>query len=173
MRLTEFQTVRIKALLREASAYDPSGDNERTPRVGDTGTIVGVPRRSGGQPYYTVECGRSDGTCAWVADFAEAELEAIEAEPEIAPERQSPRPVRQHDSGEAAQESVPSDGRLYAGVVAAVVLFAAAHGRGGGRTVPRMASRRRLRVPVCARRRSGWCSWALEVSGPVKVSARR
>jgi hypothetical protein len=100
--LLEFQTVRIKALLREAREYDPFGGNERAPRIGDTGTVVDVGSRPAGKRNYIVECGRVDGTCAWIADFVEEELEALTQE-----------------------ENVSSDWRLLVGTVAAVLFFLA------------------------------------------------
>lgn len=127
MRLSEFQTVRIKTLVREDTAYDPFGDNERAPLVGDTGTIVDVRAQPGGQLEYTVECCRQDGTCAWIADFVQEELEATEAEAcgtETESERLRSRPVCHHHSGAPADESVRSFWRLYAAVVAAVLFFA-------------------------------------------------
>ena len=124
MRLTEFQTVQIKALLREDSSYDPFGINERAPRVGDTGIVVDVRAQSDVPPEYTVECGRPDGTSAWIADFVEEELEAMEAEASGADtgtesEHLPSRPVRHHDSGATADESVQSDWRESAAVWAA------------------------------------------------------
>ena len=78
MALTEYQTVRIKALLRESDAYDPFDANDRSPRVGETGTIVDVQGLEAGPSLYTVERGRPDGTCIWLAEFVDEELEAVE-----------------------------------------------------------------------------------------------
>jgi hypothetical protein len=126
MQAIKLQMVKIKALLRENSAYDPIGINERAPRVGDTGTVVDVQVRSGGQPEYTVECGRPDGTCAWIADFVEEELEATDVEAsrtETESARLPPRPVRDHKCGTPVDERVQSDWRQYTAVGATVLFF--------------------------------------------------
>ncbi len=125
MQAIMFQMVKIKALLRENSAYDPFGVNECAPRVGDTGTVVDIQVRSGGQPEYTVECGRLDGTCAWIADFVEEELEAtdVEARAETESARLPSRPVRDHECGTPVDERVQSDWRQYTAVGATVLFF--------------------------------------------------
>ncbi len=136
MPLVEFQTVQIRALLREDSAYDPFGDNERAPRVGDEGTVVDVRGEPRGQYEYTVECGRPDGTCVWVADFVAEELEAIdEEEREESIETDAWRTDRKTTSdslstvavspqydGADAEERIGSQWRLYAGAVVPVLL---------------------------------------------------
>ena len=135
MPLIEFQTVQIRALLREDSAYDPFGDNERAPRVGDRGTVVDVRGEPRGQYEYTVECGRPDGTCVWIADFVAEELEAIDEEEREAIETEAWRielettsqslstgAVSPQYEGADAEERIGSQWRLYAGAVVPVLL---------------------------------------------------
>ena len=131
MPLAEFQTVRIKALLREDHAYDPLGDNDRSPRVGDMGIIVDVMLQAAGQSKYTVECVRPDGTCVWLADFQEQELEAVEAKvqrPETGAETHSerePDPARSHESDPTADAPRGPHWWVYPVSVMAVLLFLA------------------------------------------------
>lgn len=135
MPLIEFQTVQIKALLREDGAYDPFGDNDRAPRMGDRGTVVEVRGKPSGQYEYTVECGRPDGTCVWIADFVAEELEAIDEEEreaietdawrterETTPESLSTGAVSPQYDGADAKERIGSQWRLYAGAVVPVLL---------------------------------------------------
>jgi hypothetical protein len=71
----EYQTVRVRRLLRPPEEYDGWGLNVRPPQVGDVGTIVDILRAPGFPDDYVVEASLPDGTTLWLADFSEEELE--------------------------------------------------------------------------------------------------
>ncbi len=137
MALAEYQTVRIKALLRESDAYDPFDANDRSPSVGDTGIIVDVQGLEAGQSSYTVERGRPDGTCIWLAEFVDEELEAVEeddrwAETEEAAEKATWPPETQWSEEEATRlpeseepETAGLGWRMITSIVLMVPLFLA------------------------------------------------
>lgn len=80
VRLREFATVRVRALVDDA-AYDGWSVNRRPPAPGDVGAIVDVLRAPGLPDRYVVECSGPDGVDHWLADFAAEELELVAEEP--------------------------------------------------------------------------------------------
>jgi hypothetical protein len=127
MPLRPFQTVRIKTLLREMSEYDPTGDNQRLPRVGDTGTIVEIHTPPAGQIDYTVEFSNADESRTWIADFITEELEAVEAEFNRTEHRSETARVASHspepqDAGVREDDEDASDWRLSLSIAVGVLL---------------------------------------------------
>ena len=76
--LRQYEVVRVCKLLRSPSAYNDWRVNQRSPKVGDVGTIVeilGAPPESSG--CYVVESSDSNGMTIWLAEFGCEELEAM------------------------------------------------------------------------------------------------
>ncbi len=128
MPLAEYQTVQIKALLQDVDTYDPFGINDGSPRVGDTGTIVYVEALEADEPIYTVERCRPDGTCIWLAKFAEQELGSVEETPpppetDFETPSEPPPASEGHDTSEdVGDETLGVGWRMYAGMGFVVVL---------------------------------------------------
>jgi hypothetical protein len=70
------QVVRVARLLHALEQYDGWKQNQRPPRVGDTGTIVDVLGAPGVAMEYVVESLDADGATLWLGTFETEELEA-------------------------------------------------------------------------------------------------
>ena len=68
--LKPFAFVRVRQLLLAEAEYDGWRVNARSPKVGDTGTLVDILQASGAPDRYVVECSTSDGITVWLADFS-------------------------------------------------------------------------------------------------------
>ena len=75
--LNEYSIVRVKALLHEASYYDGWKVNQRSPEVGDIGTVVDIIQVTSGGDSYVVESTASDGSTTWLGDFTAEEIEPV------------------------------------------------------------------------------------------------
>jgi len=71
------QLVRIAKLLREPEDYDGWKLNQRSPALGDVGTLVDILHAQGLADRYVVECYGPDGITIWLDDFDAEELEAV------------------------------------------------------------------------------------------------
>jgi len=73
--LSPHAVVRVKLLLQTPEQYDAWQLNQRSPALGDIGTIVHVLHARGQPDKFVVECVRADGSIEWLADFFEEEIE--------------------------------------------------------------------------------------------------
>jgi hypothetical protein len=75
--LVEYQLVRVAKLRRASEDYDGWKLNQRSPALGDVGTLVDILRVQGLANRYVVECSGLDGSTIWLDEFDAEELEAI------------------------------------------------------------------------------------------------
>ncbi len=73
--LSPFVCVRVRRLLRDPQSYDGWRVNQRAPQVGDLGTVLDVLSAPNLPDTYVVENCLPDGSCIWLADFADDEIE--------------------------------------------------------------------------------------------------
>ena len=74
--LKEFDCVKIVRLLEPNRPYDGTALVMRSPRVGDTGTIVHIYGSNGTNIVYAVENVDAEGNTIWLADFLASEIAA-------------------------------------------------------------------------------------------------
>jgi uncharacterized protein YjaZ len=60
-----------------AEEYDGWHVNERSPQIGDTGTIVEILHTPGLSDKYAVESVGQGGTCIWLSVFDTEEIEPV------------------------------------------------------------------------------------------------
>lgn len=77
--LKPFVCVRVRRLLNDAPSYDGWHSNHRPPQVGDEGTNIDVLSAPNLPERYVVESCLPDGSCLWLADFLEEEIEVDQA----------------------------------------------------------------------------------------------
>lgn len=70
-----YEAVRVCQLLQRPSEYDGWRVNQRSPQVGDTGTLVEILHAPGLPDRYVVESCGPGGITIWLGDFAAEELE--------------------------------------------------------------------------------------------------
>lgn len=75
----EYQTVRIRKLVRPPEACDDWGLNRRPPRIGDLGTLIHRLQAQGLETRYVVENCDADGIPIWMCDLTEEEIEVAPA----------------------------------------------------------------------------------------------
>jgi hypothetical protein len=73
----QYAVVRITNLLRDAAHYNGWGVNQRSPAVGDIGTIVDILHAPGCAESYVVESSGANGVSVWLGDFLADELESV------------------------------------------------------------------------------------------------
>lgn len=74
--IAELDSVRVVRLL-EPKAPEGSAKMVRQPRVGDTGTVVGIRETARGDRIYTVECVNREGLTEWLVGFWRGEIERM------------------------------------------------------------------------------------------------
>jgi len=75
-RFQDYTSVKVKQLLVEPRDFTGTNSVSRSPRVGDTGTVV-ESRDVNGTWNYTVENVDADGLTVWLANFQPEELEPV------------------------------------------------------------------------------------------------
>ena len=76
--IAKHDRVRIIALTGSPEDHLIRAVAERSPRIGDVGTVVNIADRlGGGGPHYSVELCHSDRRPIWLAVFAAHELELV------------------------------------------------------------------------------------------------
>ena len=78
MGLQEYEMVRVRQVRSSPEEYDGWRINQRTPRIGDVGTVLTILEAPGLPMRYVVECSQPDGITVWLSDFQEEELERLE-----------------------------------------------------------------------------------------------
>ncbi|WP_093240165.1 hypothetical protein [Variovorax sp. EL159] len=76
--LEPYAVVRGRRLVGQADDYDGWRLNQRTPAVGDIGTLLDVLTAPGVADWYIVESSDANGTTVWLGDFLADELEAVQ-----------------------------------------------------------------------------------------------
>lgn len=79
--LKEYAVVRIRRLLHAPEHYNGWRVNQRSPQIGDRGTIVDILQAPGAPDSYVVECSGQDGVAIWLGDFTSEELESDDGSP--------------------------------------------------------------------------------------------
>jgi hypothetical protein len=74
--LKQYDVVRVLSVLR-VQVEDAPRIGTRSPRIGDTGTIVEILRAADSSDSYMVEAVEKDGTTLWLTDFPAEALEVI------------------------------------------------------------------------------------------------
>jgi hypothetical protein len=72
-----YDTVQVVKLLEEGRYYRGSCGAMRPPQVGDTGTVVEIESRQGGDDLYYVEAVDEGGSTIWLAAFQLGEISPI------------------------------------------------------------------------------------------------
>lgn len=73
-----YSVVRVKRLLHPEINRDGWKINQRSPEIGDTGTIVEILHAPNLPIHYVVECAnKGNGTSIWVSEFEADEIEAV------------------------------------------------------------------------------------------------
>ncbi|MCH9648977.1 MAG: hypothetical protein K0U98_12125 [Deltaproteobacteria bacterium] len=73
-----YSTVRVVRLIGAAADYDFCGFNQRSPAVGDTGTLIHTLEASDLPMKFVVENCDDKGVPIWLAEFVQEELELVE-----------------------------------------------------------------------------------------------
>ena len=73
----QYDVVRVIRLLHPVEEYDGWRFNQRSPHIGDTGTLVEILHASDLPDKYVVECSRQDGVTIWLSDFDAEEIEPL------------------------------------------------------------------------------------------------
>ena len=75
--LNQYTLIRVTKILRSADKYDGWRINQRSPQIGDIGTIVEILHAPNLPIDYVVECSDSNGITIWLSDFFADEIETI------------------------------------------------------------------------------------------------
>lgn len=73
----EYELVRVRQLIQSADDLDGWRLNQRSPAIGDVGTLLDILTAPGHPNKYVVECSGQDGISLWLADFFEEEIERV------------------------------------------------------------------------------------------------
>ncbi len=76
-QLKPYALVRILKLVEQDSAYDSWKVNQRSPAIGDVGTLLDVLKANSAPVKYVVECSSQDGQTIWLSDFFAEEIEVV------------------------------------------------------------------------------------------------
>jgi hypothetical protein len=74
---TEYSLVRVKKLLHIVEYYDGWKINQRSPQIGDVGTIVEILLAPNLPIGYIVECSNNEGYTIWLSIFLAEEIEPV------------------------------------------------------------------------------------------------
>ncbi len=74
-KLVQYSAVKVSKLIQFDTTYDSWNSNQKSPQVGDIGTLVEILKADGIPNKYVVECIDEDGQAIWMSDFLAEEIE--------------------------------------------------------------------------------------------------
>ncbi len=72
-----YDVVRVIRLLHPAEEYDGWRFNQRSPQIGDMGTLIEILHAPDLPDKYVVECAGQGGITIWLSDFDAEEIEPL------------------------------------------------------------------------------------------------